>query len=601
MRRVLFAFLFFALFTPVLPADDEDQGPPERAVARISLINGDVSVRRGDSGDVIAAVVNAPITVEDRLLTASSSRAEIQFDSSNMLRIGSNAEVRVGDLQYRRYQIQLALGTVTFRVLRASEAQIELDTPILGIRPVQPGIYRVTVREDGSTDITVREGEAEISTKRGSERLDAGSTMLVRGSVEDPDFQIAAEFGPDEWDRWNSNRDRDMERSPSRQYVSPDVYGTEDLDQHGRWVQDSQYGAVWAPTVAPGWAPYQSGRWVWEDYYGWTWVSYDPWGWAPYHYGRWFYGSAGWCWFPGSIHSRHYWSPALVGFFGFGGRVGVGFGFGNVGWVPLAPYESFRPWWGRGSYGNRNATIINNVNVVNTYRNSRAFNGVTSVNSANFGRRSGQFVSLSGNAIRDAGAVRGALPVTPDRSSLRYSDRQVQSSAYRQSNTRQFYGNASTSSRSVSQPSTVGGSHGWQRFGEPVHGVGSAAVGGTSSYSGGGWQRFGGTAATASSPRQQYSTPSGRNFQSSPAQPTPARYNASPQYSSGRNYQAPAAQPAPRYQSSPRSFGGNTGGSGGGQAVRISPSIVHERSSAPASHSSGGGDRGSNSGNHGRH
>src|SRR5580700_2493384 len=73
--------------------DPDGQYEPGRAVARISILNGDVSVRRGDSGDVVAAALNAPVMADDRLLTTSSSRAEVQLDSSNMIRIGPNAEV----------------------------------------------------------------------------------------------------------------------------------------------------------------------------------------------------------------------------------------------------------------------------------------------------------------------------------------------------------------------------------------------------------------------------------------------------------------------------------------------------------------------------
>ena len=133
---------------------------------------------------------------------------------------------------------------------------------------------------------------------------------------------------------------------------------------------------MWAPTVGPGWAPYRLGRWSWIDYYGWSWISYDPWGWAPYHYGRWYNRAGyGWCWWPGGRSVRHYWSPALVTFVGFG-RVGIGIGFGNIGWVPLAPYDPFHRWWGSGWYGgyrNRNyidnsVNIVNNINI-NVYRN----------------------------------------------------------------------------------------------------------------------------------------------------------------------------------------------------------------------------------------
>src|SRR5437588_265627 len=70
----------------------EPESDPSRGAARISLLNGEVSVRRGDSGDVVAAAINAPLVTQDRVLTASSSRAEVQFDSANMLRIGSNSE-----------------------------------------------------------------------------------------------------------------------------------------------------------------------------------------------------------------------------------------------------------------------------------------------------------------------------------------------------------------------------------------------------------------------------------------------------------------------------------------------------------------------------
>src|SRR5262249_55856030 len=158
-----------------------------------------------------------------------------------------------------------------------------------------------------------------------------------------------------------------------------DVYGGEDLDNNGRWVNDPSYGQVWQPTgVDPGWAPYQCGRWGWIDYYGWSWVGCESWGWAPHHYGRWYYGSFGWAWWPGPLYSQYYWRPALVGFFGWGGGVGfgAGFGFGNVGWCPLAPYERFHPWYGRGYYGGYRGVNVTNVNVTNVYRNARYTNAV---------------------------------------------------------------------------------------------------------------------------------------------------------------------------------------------------------------------------------
>jgi hypothetical protein len=416
-------------------AEDPDEDGPGRGVARISVINGDVSVKRGDSGEFVAAALNAPLVVEDRVYTSAGSRAELQFDWANMLRVSSNAEVRLAEVEYRRYIVQIARGTVTWRVLRDQEAYVEVSTPSVSVRPVKRGEYRVTVHDDGTSEITVRSGEAEVFTPRGSERLRSGRTMLARGTTSEPEFQVVSEIREDEWDRWNEYRDKDLERSRSYTYVSRDIYGAEDLDNHGRWVYVPTYGWVWSPQVAAGWAPYRYGRWSWIDYYGWSWVSYDPWGWAPYHYGRWFHhGPYGWCWWPGGVGRRHYWSPGFVAFFGFGrGSVGIGMGWGNVGWVPLAPYEPFHRWWGRGWYGGyRNRTVIdnrmtvvNNVNITNIYRNSRINNAITGVDPDGFRRgRSGGALRVSNGELTRAALAQGPLPVAPDRTSLRLADRE---------------------------------------------------------------------------------------------------------------------------------------------------------------------------------
>jgi hypothetical protein len=428
-----------------------DQDGPGAGVARISVMSGEVSVRRGDSGDLIAAALNAPLVVTDRLLTGPNSRAEIQFDASNMIRIGYSTEVRLSGLEYKHIQVQVAVGTVTFRVLQDTDAQIEISSPNVSVRPLRAGAYRVMVREDGSSEISVRTGQADIYSPNGSQVLQAGQTMEARGAASDPEFRVQGAIPYDGWDQWNDQRDRELQQSQSQayRYVPRDVYGAEDLNGNGAWVNDPSYGYVWRPTVAPGWAPYRYGRWTWIDYYGWTWVSYDPWGWAPYHYGRWYYASNyGWCWWPGGFGGRHYWRPALVAFFGWGSG-GVGFGWGNVGWVPLAPHEAYHPWYGRGWYGGyrnaayiRNTTIVNNTNIANVYRNARHMNGVTAVSANQFGRGrvgAGDTVHVTNADLQRASLVRGALPMAPDHQSVRFADRQVNTADLPRTADRHFF------------------------------------------------------------------------------------------------------------------------------------------------------------------
>lgn len=416
---------------PWARGDDEDG--PGRGVARLSVVQGDVSVRRGDSGDWVAGAVNAPLVVQDRVITGVASRAEVQFDWANMVRLSSDTEIRLAELEYRRYQVQLARGTVMLRVLRDTDAEIEVNTPDVSVRPLRKGSYRVTVRGDES-EITVRSGEAEIYTTSGSERLRAGRTMLVRGAGAGPEFRTVAAIPRDRFDEWNESRDRYLERTRAYRYVSPDISGADELDYHGRWVWVAPYGWVWTPWgVAAWWAPYRYGRWVWIDWYGWTWLSYDPWGWAPFHYGRWFWHPPyGWCWYPGPRHHRHYWRPALVAFFGFHvGGVHVGVGFGRIGWVPLAPYEPYYPWYGpryyRGyrhpTYIDNSVRIVNNIQIVNVYRNARITNAISGVDTDGF-VRGGRVQSLRVSEAdwRNARLVQGPVPVVPAAESVRFAD-----------------------------------------------------------------------------------------------------------------------------------------------------------------------------------
>ena len=399
------------------PPDAADHG-----VARLSLVNGSVSVTR-DSGESIPSTVNAPLVAADRISTFENSRAEVQFDSANMIRLGANTSVRIGDLQYHRYLVQINQGTTLFRVLRDTDAQVEISTPSASVAPLRQGIYRVSVRPDGSSEITVRAGEADLLSSSGTERLPAGQTMLSRGPANDAEFMNTAAIPYDEWDRWNADRDRSFDRAPdASRYAATDIDGTQELASYGRWVWDPSYGYVWTPSNQPAdWAPYQNGRWDYLDYYGWSWTSYDPWGWAPYHYGNWYRGSFGWSWYPGAIGPRHYWRPAMVGFFGFGDPgfgVSLGFGYGNIGWVPLAPFERFRPWYGRG-YAGRNLAIANNTNIANVYRNARFSGSVTGLRAADFGRAGvgrNSFVRPGSAELARAGMVSSGMPLAPARS-----------------------------------------------------------------------------------------------------------------------------------------------------------------------------------------
>src|SRR5262245_35644051 len=101
-HQVLAVFLLGALRVPVLAQDQGDE--PDHGVARISLISGDVTVRRGDSGEEIAADLNGPLVTRDHVFTDRGARAEIQLDWANMIRLAPDSEVRMAMLGDRNYR-----------------------------------------------------------------------------------------------------------------------------------------------------------------------------------------------------------------------------------------------------------------------------------------------------------------------------------------------------------------------------------------------------------------------------------------------------------------------------------------------------------------
>src|SRR6266849_2082781 len=101
----------------------------DTGVGRISLIHGDVSTQRGDSGDWAAATLNAPIVSGDKISTGDESRAEVQLDYSNIVRLGNRTQANISTLSRTQIQVQVAQGIVNYTVFKDSETEPEIDTP----------------------------------------------------------------------------------------------------------------------------------------------------------------------------------------------------------------------------------------------------------------------------------------------------------------------------------------------------------------------------------------------------------------------------------------------------------------------------------------
>jgi len=414
-----------------LPASAMYTVPNAPGVANVSVVEGNVAIVRGDSGGQVGAAINTPLLPGDYISTASSSRTEVQLDGISMLRLAENSQTRFVNLKPGSREMQLAAGTAELAELRGN-GHPQLDTPSVTVRPNTTGNYRVSVVSDGSTMVTVRSGSATVSSGNASRVLAPGSTLIARGPYSNVAITFAPAIAYDAFDAFNNNRNNAiLGYYSSNQYLPPDLAGYTNFADYGRWYNVANYGEVWSPyNQANDWSPYSNGQWVWEPGYGYTWVGNEPWGYAPYHYGNWFYntGYNQWMWQPPAYQYQSNadamaaaWLPALVGFFLTGGN-GVtgynpyGYGYGGIGWVPLAPGEAYNPWYPGFGYGaSYPSYAVNNVtNIINVYRNIRYVRVVRIYDWDRF--RDGDWhrpILMHPDQLRRVGVLRGPVPVVP--------------------------------------------------------------------------------------------------------------------------------------------------------------------------------------------
>lgn len=178
MRRATLALssllslaLLFTLSSTALASSEDDRyadddGYEETArVARVSLIRGDVSVRRAGDDKWERAALNLPLVEGDRLATGADSHLEIQIDARNFLRVGPYATLDIVTLRDEGVALSLPEGTATLRLARfdGGREYFEIDAPGTTVAAERTGLYRLDVTNEGRVRVTVRDdGRARI-------------------------------------------------------------------------------------------------------------------------------------------------------------------------------------------------------------------------------------------------------------------------------------------------------------------------------------------------------------------------------------------------------------------------------------------------------
>lgn len=430
-RLVLFLFLAstLSLALPVAQAEDSSDFEYEETarVARITLTRGEVSLLRAGDYEWEHVSANVPLVEGDTLATGRDSRLEVQIDARNFVRIGPESVLKIETLRDEGVALSLKSGTLVARLSRYDPEReyFEIDAPKTTVALQKTGLYRLDVDEREAVRVVVREeGLARVYSETwGFILRDERSARLIVAGYARGDWELGRAPVFDEWDSWNRERERYLAgllRHDNRErYYDPEVWGAEELDHYGSWIQTREYGYVWRPHVTViknyyDWAPYRYGQWRWCPPYGWTWIPDEEWGWATYHYGRWVYVNNAWCWAPrgyGYAYRRAWWRPALVAF------VYIPTSYGeHLAWYPLT-YGQRDPR-SRNVRRRESLTPLRASELSNLRRaNPALLRAVTTVPARDFGTSNARARVAETDVARRAltnEPVRGRLPVTQD-------------------------------------------------------------------------------------------------------------------------------------------------------------------------------------------
>lgn len=335
IRSVSF-LLPFLLALLALPAKAEDYS--RIRIVRLSLVQGEVQFQRPGQ-DWQDAKLNLPIEEGFSLRTAEGY-AEVEFEDSLVLRLGTNATVEFSQLGLRDggrlTTLNLSQGTALVTAkLKRSDA-VSLITPALSTVVPRDSRFRVDIGAS-ETWISVFHGKVEIDSHGGPTSLLSGGHTAKIDTNASGALEAVANPPQDDFDKWAEHRDdaSNASQAETASVLSMNSYsmGFSDLYDYGIWTSIPGYGFGWMPYgMGAGWMPFMSGQWQFMGGLGWNWVSAEPWGWLPYHFGSWVNApGVGWAWLPVGATT---WTPATARWVQLNGQTG---------WVPNGPPLSTRP------------------------------------------------------------------------------------------------------------------------------------------------------------------------------------------------------------------------------------------------------------------
>jgi len=216
------AILFICLLT-FSYAGSQEHDYSNRSFARLSYITGNTFIQNISDLAYEEGIINRPVIEGDRVGT-TDGRAEIFMRDGTYLRLDNNTKIDFLNIPKQGNnitEVRLWTGNIYFSVGKLEEEKnIEIHTADVSFYILDRGLYRIDIRENSETVISVFQGMVEATSESGSVLIKKSQKMeIVQGQFTSrpKSFTLAVD---DSFDRWSEYRDSQVRKRIANNHLS---------------------------------------------------------------------------------------------------------------------------------------------------------------------------------------------------------------------------------------------------------------------------------------------------------------------------------------------------------------------------------------------
>lgn len=173
-------------FAVTARAQDREKYIISATAGGINYVSGNVTVQRrgGQNSQELTAKDN--LQTGDSVSTGTGGRVEVLLNPGSYMRVDENAEFELADASLDNLRINFLKGSAILEVTGSDDVDLEIaiNTPQTNVLIVKRGIYRFDVRQNETTELSVRKGRALVGKGRLNEVKDGQKVTIGRNLFE---------------------------------------------------------------------------------------------------------------------------------------------------------------------------------------------------------------------------------------------------------------------------------------------------------------------------------------------------------------------------------------------------------------------------------